>query len=59
MGTVALCWGLCLSLGAGGCAFGPRVLDRSYGPYYESLRRADESCSAIWYTSVITKFPVP
>jgi hypothetical protein len=25
-----------------GCAFGSRVLERSYGPYYESLRHVDE-----------------
>src|SRR5262249_19202390 len=39
--TVALCCGLCLGLVAG-CSFGPRVLERSYGPYYESLRHVDE-----------------
>src|SRR5262249_31610763 len=31
-----------LALTAGGCTFGPRVLERSYGPYYESLRHVDE-----------------
>jgi hypothetical protein len=31
-----------LGLMAGGCAFGPRVLEKTYGPYFESVRRADE-----------------
>src|SRR5262249_34980793 len=42
IGTGAICCGLSLELTAGGCAFGPRVLERSYGPYYESLRHVDE-----------------
>jgi hypothetical protein len=42
MGTVTLCCGLLLALAAAGCTFGPRVLERSYGPYYESLRHVDE-----------------
>jgi hypothetical protein len=25
-----------------GCAFGPRVLEKTYGPYYESIRHSDE-----------------
>jgi hypothetical protein len=33
---VALCFAL------SGCAIGSRALDRSYGPYYESVRHADE-----------------
>src|SRR5262249_34518473 len=41
-GTVALCWGFALVLTVGGCSFGPRVLERSYGPYYESVRHVDE-----------------
>jgi hypothetical protein len=40
--TVALACGLALGPAAGGCAFGPRALERSYGPYYESVRHADE-----------------
>jgi hypothetical protein len=42
--TLALTALLCgLAAGAGaGCAFGPRVLERSYGPYYESVRHTDE-----------------
>jgi hypothetical protein len=34
--------GLALALTSGGCTFGPRVLEKSYGPYYESLRHVDE-----------------
>jgi hypothetical protein len=40
--TITLCCVLSLSLTAGGCAFGPHALERSYGPYYESLRHVDE-----------------
>jgi hypothetical protein len=32
----------CLALGAGGCAFGPRALERTHGLYYEAVRRVDE-----------------
>jgi hypothetical protein len=31
-----------LGLAAEGCSFGPRMLEHSYGPYYESLRHVDE-----------------
>ncbi len=34
--------GLLAFLASSGCQFGPRALERSYGPYYESLRHADE-----------------
>jgi hypothetical protein len=34
--------GLALSVALSGCAFGSRALERSYGPYYESVRHADE-----------------
>jgi hypothetical protein len=27
---------------AQGCAFGPRMVERNYGPYYESIRHVDE-----------------
>jgi hypothetical protein len=40
--TVALACGLAVGLAGGGCTFGPRALERSYGPYYESVRHADE-----------------
>jgi hypothetical protein len=30
----------CLS--TGGCTLGPHALDKTFGPYYESIRRADE-----------------
>src|SRR5689334_13978866 len=40
--TVALACGLALGPAMGGCAFGPRALERSYGPYYESVRHAEE-----------------
>jgi hypothetical protein len=39
---VALALGLSSALTVGGCAFGPRVLERSYGPYYESTRHVEE-----------------
>jgi hypothetical protein len=42
METIPLCCGLALALTAAGCTFGPRVLVRTYGPYYESLRHVDE-----------------
>jgi hypothetical protein len=43
IGTITLLWcGPFLGVTASGCAFGPRVLERTYGPYYESLRHADE-----------------
>jgi hypothetical protein len=31
-----------LLLAAGGCSFGPKVLERSHGRYYESVRQVDE-----------------
>ena len=39
LGFAALVCGLSL---CGGCAFGPCVLERSFGPYYESVRHTDE-----------------
>jgi hypothetical protein len=41
MRTAALCCGLSLGLTTG-CSFGPRVLEKGYGPYYESVRHVDE-----------------
>ncbi len=40
----ALAWGLALGLGlsGGGCAFGPRVLEKTHGRYNEAIRRVDE-----------------
>jgi hypothetical protein len=40
--TIALACGLALGPAVGGCAFGPRMLERTYGPYYESTRHAEE-----------------
>src|SRR4051794_3291561 len=34
--------GLVLTLAAGGCAFGPKALERTHGRYNESVRRVDE-----------------
>jgi hypothetical protein len=40
--TISLaCW-LALGPTVVGCAFGPRVLERNYGPYYESTRHVEE-----------------
>ncbi len=38
---VALAAGLAIAIGPG-CAFGPRVLERTHGRYNESIRRVDE-----------------
>jgi hypothetical protein len=40
--TMATACGLILGLAGGGCAFGPRVLERSHGRYNEAVRRVDE-----------------
>ena len=37
-----LVFGLVLLLLASGCSFGPKVLERSHGQYYESVRQVDE-----------------
>jgi len=38
----AVAWGLCLGLTGGGCAFGPKVLEKTHGRYNEAVRRVDE-----------------
>jgi hypothetical protein len=38
----AIAWGTCLELTGGGCAFGPKVLEKSHGRYNEAVRRVDE-----------------
>jgi hypothetical protein len=38
----AIGWGACLGLTGGGCAFGPRVLEKTHGRYNEAVRRVDE-----------------
>jgi hypothetical protein len=35
-------WGISLGLTAGGCAFGPKVLEKTHGRYNEAVRRVDE-----------------
>src|SRR4051812_23054589 len=35
-------WGLALGLTGGGCAFGPKVLEKSHGRYNEAVRRVEE-----------------
>jgi len=37
-----VCLGLFLGLTGGGCAFGPRVLEKTHGRYNEAVRRVDE-----------------
>ncbi len=39
---VAVSCGLSLGLAAGGCAFGPRILEKTHGRYNEAVRRVDE-----------------
>jgi hypothetical protein len=39
---VVLLLGLCCSLAAGGCVFGPKVLERTHGPYDEAVRHVYE-----------------
>jgi hypothetical protein len=39
---VALAGAVALALSAGGCAFGPRALERTHGRYTEALRHVDE-----------------
>jgi hypothetical protein len=38
----AIAWGTSLGLTAGGCAFGPKVLEKTHGRYNEAVRRVDE-----------------
>jgi hypothetical protein len=38
----AVACGLCLGLSGGGCAFGPKVLEKTHGRYNEAVRRVDE-----------------
>jgi hypothetical protein len=40
--AVALWCGLALSLTGGGCAFGPRALEKTHGGYYEAIRTVAE-----------------
>ena len=40
--ALALVGGLTLFAGAGGCAFGPKVLEQSHGRYNESVKRVHE-----------------
>jgi hypothetical protein len=40
--TLALVCGLTLPLAGGGCAFGPRALERTHGRYNEAVRLVDE-----------------
>jgi hypothetical protein len=43
LGTVVVVCGLGLALAVGGgCAFGPRVLEKTHGRYNEAVRRVDE-----------------
>jgi hypothetical protein len=37
-----LAWGVCLAVNAGGCAFGPKVLEKTHGRYNDAIRRVDE-----------------
>lgn len=37
-----LAWGLLSGLASGGCAFGPRALEKTHGRYNEAVRRVDE-----------------
>jgi hypothetical protein len=39
---VVLAWGLGVAGTTGGCAFGPKVLEKSHGRYNEAVRRVDE-----------------
>src|SRR5262245_6315744 len=39
---VAVSCGLSLGLTTGGCAFGPKVLEKTHGRYNEAVRRVDE-----------------
>jgi hypothetical protein len=41
-GTGIVALGLAVSLAAGGCAFGPKLLERTHGPYDESVRTVYE-----------------
>jgi hypothetical protein len=38
----AIAWGTSLGLTGGGCAFGPKVLEKTHGRYNEAVRRVDE-----------------
>lgn len=38
----AVAWGLCLGLTGGGCAFGPKVLEKTHGRYNEAVRRVED-----------------
>jgi hypothetical protein len=40
--VAALLCGLAAGPGGAGCSFGPRALERSHGPYNESVRRVEE-----------------
>ena len=40
--TAAFVAGLACALAGGGCAFGPKALERTHGRYNESVRRVDE-----------------
>lgn len=41
-GLYAISAAFSLCLAAGGCSFGPRVLEHTHGRYYESVRQVDE-----------------
>ncbi len=39
---VAFAWGVCLVTAGAGCAFGPKVLEKSHGRHNEAIRLVDE-----------------